>query len=277
MSPEEMSQAGNALIAVSLISALLLSFLILLSRWHGLKLIGAVMLVQFGVETFMAQIETLYFNSAVQMGTDMFLGIVAAGAVRALVYAPLAVLILGKMMRPAQPRENREPMALPGLGRRLVALAVLYVVVYFTFGYLVAWQWEEVRVFYSGTSEIKPFFVHFRDLFLEDDPAIIPFQLVRGALWASLALVIVQMTGAKRWVASLAVAMVFAGLLSVPVGLFPNPYMPPMVRQAHFYEIAFSMLLFGGIAGWALHANGAPEMTTVRDGATGERDPLVCR
>jgi hypothetical protein len=197
--------------------------------------------------------------------------------VRALVYAPLAVLILGKMKRPAQPRENREPMALPGLGKRLVALAVLYVVVYFVFGYFVAWQWGEVRVFYSGTSEIKPFFVHFRDLFLEDDPAIIPFQLVRGALWTSLALMIVRMTGAKRWVASLAVATIFAGLLAVPLGLFPNPYMPPLVRQAHFYEIAFSMLLFGAVAGWVVHGNGASEQTSVRDEVQHRRDPVVSR
>ena len=48
----------------------------------------------------MTQIETLYFNSALQMGTDEFVGIVAAGALRTLVFAPLAVLIFGKMKNP---------------------------------------------------------------------------------------------------------------------------------------------------------------------------------
>jgi threonine/homoserine efflux transporter RhtA len=84
---------------------------------------------------------------------------------------------------------------------------------------------------------------------------IIPFQLVRGALWTSLALMIVRMTRAKRWEASLAVGMIFAVLLAVPLGLFPNPYMPPPVRHAHFLEILSSMLLFGGIAGWVLHSD----------------------
>jgi len=55
MTPEEASQAGMALVVVSLIDALVLSFLILRSPWRGLKLIGVVILVHFGVETFMAQ------------------------------------------------------------------------------------------------------------------------------------------------------------------------------------------------------------------------------
>ena len=97
MTPEEASQAGRALIFVSLIYALVLSFLILRSPWHGLKLVGAVILVHFGVETFMAQIETIYFISAVQMETAEFVNIVATGALRALIFAPLAVLIFGKM------------------------------------------------------------------------------------------------------------------------------------------------------------------------------------
>jgi hypothetical protein len=46
LSPAEASQAGKALLLVSLVSALVLSFLILRSRWHGLKLIGATFLVQ---------------------------------------------------------------------------------------------------------------------------------------------------------------------------------------------------------------------------------------
>jgi hypothetical protein len=253
LTPGEASQAARALVLVSLAEALVLSFPIFRSRWHGLRLVGVVILVQFGVETFMAQIETLYFNSAVQMGTAMFVGIVAAGALRALIFAPLAVLILGKMRTSDQPDEMREAVASPGWGGRFAALAVLYVVVYFVFGYVVAWQWEETRLYYSGTTAIKPFLAHFRDLFFVEDPVIVPFQLLRGALWTALALAIVRMMKATRWESSLAVALTFAVLLSLPLGLFPNPYMPPMVARSHFIEIASSMLLFGGIAGWVLH------------------------
>ena len=74
-------------------------------------------------------------------------------------------------------------------------------------------------------------------------------------MWTGLALAIVRIMRASRWGTSLTVALTFAVLLSLPIGLFPNPYMPPMVRQAHFYGLASPMLVFGGIAGWVLHIN----------------------
>ena len=253
MTPEEASRAGQALFLVSCINALVLSYPILHSRWRGWKLIGAVCLVQFGVETFMTQIETLYFNRAVQVSMTELARLVASGAVRTLIFAPLAVVILGKWKKPAVPVEKGATESIPGWGLRLAAMALLYVVVYFVFGYFVAWQWEETRLFYSGTTAIKPFFTHFWDLFVKENPMIIPFQLLRGALWSLLALAIVRMMRGKRWEAALAVALVFAGLLSSGIGLFPNPYMPDMVRQSHFFELLSSMLLFGGIAGWIMY------------------------
>jgi hypothetical protein len=190
------------------------------------------------------------------MGTTEFIGIVAAGVMRALIFAPLAVIIFGKLKKPTQPEEEFASVAASDWGKWLVGIAVLYVVVYFMFGYFVAWQWEATRLYYTGSTAIKPFFVHFRDLFLIEDPVIIPFQLLRGALWALLAIIIVRMMRAKRWETSLAVALTFAVLLSLPLGLFPNPYMPPPVARSHFFEVSTSMLLFGAIAGWVLYSNG---------------------
>jgi len=253
LTPEETRQAGMALIFVSLIFSLVLSFIILRSSWYGLKLIGAVFLVQFGVETFMAQIETLYFNSAVQMGTAEFVGIVAAGALRALIFAPLAVLIFGKLKKPVQPEEESVVAVQSDFGKRFLAVTLIYVLIYFLFGYFVAWQWEETRLYYSGSTDIKPVLIHFRDLFFSEDPFILPFQLLRGALWTLLATLIVRMIQAKRWETALAVAITFSVLFSLPLGLFPNPIMPPPVARSHFIEISTSMLLFGGIAGWLLY------------------------
>ena len=252
LTPEQVSQAGRAFIFVSLINALVLSFLIIRSPWRGLKLIGAVILVHFGVETFMAQIETLYFNRAVQMEAAEFIGIVAAGALRALIFAPIAVPIFGKLKQPEQ-SEVKLPAVGPLWDKHFVAMAAFYVVVYFMFGYFVAWQFEDTRLYYSGTTAIKPFFVHFFDLFFIEDPVILFFQLLRGALWTALVIIILRMVRAKRWEASLAVAITFAVFISLPLGLFPNPYMPPMVAQSHFIEVSTSMLLYGGVAGWVLY------------------------
>jgi hypothetical protein len=255
LTPEQARQAGVALIFVSLIFSLVLSFIILRSPWYGLKLIGAVFLVQFGVETFMAQIETLYFNRAVQMSAAQLFAIVAAGALRALIFAPLAVLIFSKLKKPDQPEEEPVAAFSSDFGKRFLAVTLIYVLIYFLFGYFVAWQWEETRLYYSGSTAIKPFLVHFRDLFFSEDPLILPFQILRGALWTLLAIVIIRMMKAKRWEKSLTVAFTFAVLFSLPLGLFPNPIMPPPVARSHFIEISTSMLLFGGIAGWILAGN----------------------
>jgi len=252
LTPEEANQAATALASFSVISALVLSYLIIRSPWRGWRLIVAMLLVQFGVETLMSQMETLYFNSALQLGTPELIGLVAAGALRASMFVPLAVLIFGKMKRSGPPREQRVATAMLQWGKRVAALAVLWVLVYFMFGYFVAWQWEETRLFYTGTATIKPFFTHFRDLFIREDPFIVPFQVLRGVLWAALATLIVRIIESEWWEASLAVAATFAVLLALPLGLFPNPYMPPAVARSHFVETASSMLLYGGIAGWAL-------------------------
>lgn len=257
MTPEEAARAGQGLLLVALVDALMLSFLVIRSPWRGLKLVVALFTVHFGVETFMAQIETLYFNAAVQMENAMLIGILAAGALRAAIFAPLAVLIFGKI-RPLPVDERTPTPPLPSKWiRRFVALSVFYVIVYFLFGYFVAWQWEATRLYYTGSTEIKPLFVHFSDLFLREDRLIIPFQLMRGALWTGLALLIVRMIIAKRWEAALAAGLTFAILLALPLALFPNPYMPPLVAQSHTVELVTSMLLFGGVAGWVLHSDAA--------------------
>ena len=274
LTPEEASQAGSALVSVSLATALVLSYLIIRSPWRGWRLVGAMLLVQFGVETLMSQMETLYFNSALQLGTAELVGLVAAGALRAVVFAPLAVLILGKMKASRQPKPREAAAPVLGWAQRVATLSVLWVVVYFLFGYFVAWQWEETRLYYTGTATIKPFFDHFRDLFIREDPFIVPFQLLRGVLWAALATLIVRIIGSKRWEASVAVAAMFAVLLALPLGLFPNPYMPPAVARSHFVETVSSMLLYGGIAGWALHSERVPS-EIARPHAGGRRGALA--
>lgn len=252
MTPEEASSAGIALFLVSAINALVLSYPILRSRWHGLKLIGVLFAVQFGVETFLTQIESLYFNRALQISASDMIGLVSAGAIRALIFAPLAVWFLGRMKASGKPEERMPAIQVSAWLWRFAGLTVLYPIVYFLFGYYVAWQWEETRLFYTGAKDILPLVTHFRGMFASD-PYFIPFQLMRGVLWTALAMLIVNMMNAKRWESALAVALVFAGLLSSGIGLFPNPYMPPVVRQSHFYELLSSMLLFGGVAGWTLH------------------------
>jgi hypothetical protein len=255
LSAEEAQQSGLVLLLVSLTNALVLSYLALRSRWHGWKLAGTLFLVQFGIETFMSQIETIVFNGALQMTSSQVIMIFASGFVRALIFAPLAVWILGKTRRDAAADEPnaRLTFSLPGWIKRLALLGGLYVIVYFLFGYFVAWQWAETRQFYSGSTAILPFFSHMAGV-LANDPMLVLIQFVRGLMWAGLVLPIVRMFKGGKLETCAATALTLGVLLAVLV-LFPNPYMPAMVRQSHFYELLSSMLTFGALAGWILMKN----------------------
>jgi len=109
MTAEEANQAGGGLIVVSLITSLVLSYITIQSPWHGLKLIAGIATVHFGAETALAQLETAYYNNAVQMSQAEFNSVVVAGILRALVFAPLVVLIFGKMKKPRKLVLNRGP------------------------------------------------------------------------------------------------------------------------------------------------------------------------
>lgn len=137
------------------------------------------------------------------------------------------------------------------------AFALLVRLILVSVAMSIAYMVSTLVIGQTETTDILPFVIHFRGFFASD-PYIIPFQLMRGALWTALAALIVSMMNAKRWESALAVALIFAGLLSSGIGLFPNPYMPSMVRQSHFYEILSSMLLFGGVAGWTLYHGKQP-------------------
>ncbi len=249
LTPEEMSQSGLALLIVSLVDSLVLSLLVLRSRWYGATLVAAVFLIHFGVETFMSQIETVFFNTSVQMGAEVLTSVIASGFLRALIFAPLAVLVWGKLKgKPDADKTGRASLPPAEWAMRFALLAVAYLVIYILFGYFVAWQSPAVREYYTGTTAILPFHVHLFNMITNN--LVLPlFQILRGALWAALALLMVWVTKGQPWQVSAGIALSFAILLSSGL-IFPNPYMPAPVRQAHFLELVSSMLVYGVIAGW---------------------------
>jgi hypothetical protein len=245
------------LLLVCLVDAVILTALLFHCRWRGWRLAAAVSLLLFGVETFLAQMEVFYFNLALGLPTGTILRIVGSGAVRALIIAPLAVLITGRWTISRAQGEDTELLAAGawsswrGLALSGLLLAAAYVVVYFCFGYFLAWQSEAVRLFYSGSTQLQSFLAHMRDRVLHGSPTLVPFQLLRGGLWAGLALLVIRMTEGTPRRHALLTALLFGGVLSVPC-LLPNPYLPTDVRMVHFVEILSSMLLFGALAGGIL-------------------------
>jgi len=235
--PAEAGRTLLALFVVSLITAAVWSYVIRRARWTGWKLTVAMIAVFYGVNTLMPQIETAYFVTRLPPG--MLPRLFIAGAIMAVIFVPLAVLILGK----ARSQENESPPRpqTRALIPKLLVIVIAYVIIYFTFGYFVAWRSPAVREFYGG-GELTGFITQLANV-LRNEPLLVLLQAVRALLWTALALPIIRMMKGERWEAGLAVALLFA-TTSAQL-LLPNPLMPFEVRMAHLLETVTSNFLFG--------------------------------
>lgn len=239
--PAEAGATLAALLVVSLINGAVWTYVIRRSRWTGWKLIITVFLVFYGVTTAMPQIETAYFITRLPPG--MLPRLFLAGIIIAAVFAPLAVLILGKARAGANetPPETRLNLSPGSWVAKLSLIVVAYILIYFTFGYFIAWKVEAVRAYYNGTDPGN-FFTHIANV-LRTEPLLFVLQAVRALLWAALAVPVIKMMKGEWWETGFAVALVFAVMTSLL--LLPNPLMPDEVRMAHLLETATSNFLFG--------------------------------
>jgi hypothetical protein len=237
-------QAGAALVAllaVSLLNTLVLGYVILRSRWAGWKLVLAIFFVFYGVMTVMPQIETAFFLTRLPPG--MLPRLFLSGAIIAALFSSLAVLILGK--RRSNPTgSNRHPRLDMPVGEwvgKLLLIVIAYLVIYFTFGYFIAWKSAAVRAYYGG-DDPGSFLAQMRSV-VRDTPLLLPLQVVRAILWTAIAAPVIRMMKGQWWEAGLAVALLFA--VTGSQLLLPNPLMPQEVRMVHLLETATSNFLFG--------------------------------
>lgn len=238
------AQAGGALLAllaVSFLNSAVLIYLILRSRWAGWKLILTILFVFFGVQTVMPQIETAFFVTSLPPG--MLPRLFLSGAIMAVLVSPLAVLILRKRKseRKESTQRSRLDMSVGEWIVKLSLIVIVYVVIYFTFGYFIAWKNAAVRAYYGG-NDPGSLLAQMQSV-LRDTPLLVPLQAVRAILWTAIAVPVIRMMKGDWWEAGLAVALLFAVTNSQL--LLPNPLMPPEVRIVHLLETVTSNFLFG--------------------------------
>ena len=237
------------LLAVCLLQVMVMTHLILRSRWTGWRLIAAVFFIFYGVTTFMPQIESAVFLTRLPPGTlpRLFL----MGVLIAAPFSVLAVLILGKRRAEAVDTEpnTRLMMSASEWAWKLAVIAVVYVILYFTFGYFVAWRHPGVAEYYGGTDPGS--FAAQMGTVLRNTPWLVPFQIVRAMCWVALALPVIRMLKGKWPETALSIGLLFAVVMNAPL-LLPNPYMPEPVRMAHLVETASSNFIFGIFVGWLL-------------------------
>src|SRR5215204_393529 len=243
--PGQTAEAGAALAAlwaVSFLNTVVLAYVILRSRWAGWKLVLATFFVLYGVMTVMPQVETAYFVTSLPPG--MLPRLFLAGAITAALISPLAVLILGKR-RPDPAQGESRPRLFMSAGEWVVKLSLVviaYVIIYYTFGYFIAWQSAAVRAYYGG-SDPGSFLAQMSSV-VRDTPSLLPLQAMRALMWAALAVPVIRMMKGRWWEAGLAVGLLFAVVMCSQL-LLPNPLMPWEVRMAHLLETASSNFLFG--------------------------------
>jgi hypothetical protein len=246
--PDRAAAALNGMLIVALVDTLVVALLVLRSRWRGWRLALATAFSLYGVMTFMSQIETAWFAPAMttmRITPALLRGLFLQTVPVIFIWLPLAVALL-TWGRPAAPEEPPHPLParIGGWAWRLALIAAAYLALYFSFGYVVAWQNPEVRALYDGGANQSVF----------ANERLIPFQILRALLWVLFALPIIRMTRGTRW----QVALVVGLLLALPMNMFhviPNDLMAPSVRLSHFIETASSNFIFGllvtGVLLWA--------------------------
>jgi hypothetical protein len=236
--PAMQQAALRAIPIVCLVDTLVLALVILRSNWNGWRLMLAASVSYYGVQTVMAQIESAYFGPALGITAAMVKAMFMQSLPIVLIFIPLAILILGK----GRGNVDADPAAaqrlnLPALqwAWKLAVIAVVYVILYFLFGYFVAWSNPALSAMYGNGADQQIFALNH----------LLPLQFGRGILWALFTLPLIRMTKGSPW----QIALIAGLLLALPMNIshvIPNPIMPdPSVRLSHFIETATSNFIFG--------------------------------
>lgn len=246
--------AGNTgFLIFGIINMLLIIGLILSSRWNGWKLALSLGLAYYGAVTFLTQIEVWYFMSNITFDPKLLPRLFIMGLPIAFVYIPLAVLILGK----GRTTHNLKPTSVLNIPTKqliwkLIVIAIIYIILYWSAGYYIAWQNADLRAFYGSPGDILPFWEHTAKTF-HSAPELFPFQAVRAMLWTLCAIPIIRGSKLNVWWTAILLGLFFT-IPQISGLILENPLMPKAsVRLSHMIEGIASNFIFGMIIIWLLH------------------------
>jgi hypothetical protein len=229
--PEGLLPGAAALLIVHALTVGVMLLVVAFANVRGLRLALLIFVVLFGTQTAMMQIETLAFNRSVGMPLRDVMVVILAGAANAAIVAAAASLLFRGPSTGALPPP-------PNLGWRLAAATLAYVACYYGAGQFIAWSQEAVREYYGQGEGI-------------DQRFLVPFQMFRGLLWSLIALFLaLRLKGSL--LQRLAIMTLLFPMLTAPLLLYPNSYMPVAVAKAHLIEVAVSEAIWGAIAGLLL-------------------------
>jgi hypothetical protein len=220
----------------ALLTAVVLSFFLTVSRWSGVRAFVSVALLYWGVSHFNTLTEAIFFG--LDLGGVSVPVLVVATVLSAAVVSAGLVFLSGRW------KEGAEGTVAPAMSERttaswagrIVLAAFCYYVCYFIAGIIV---FPFVQDFYAN----KP---------LPSVGGLFAMQMVRGSVYAAIGLMLARAVVIGRT----ATAIAFGAALSILGGLSPllppNPLMPEHIRLPHMVEIGISNFVVGMIMMWLL-------------------------
>ena len=252
---KELESSGNNpwaflfILACSAWTCFVIYFIIKHTNCSGLRLFINILCIIFFIQYFMTQVETWFFGDAFTVLTKSnIVLIILAGLFPLLGTAPLLI----KFFQNKNVVYERNEISIKDTLIKLGIIGAIYLCVYMIFGYFVAWQFEELRLFYSGSTEKLSFWGQMGNN-IRTNPIIIPFQILRGILFGAAIIPIKNILNGNKIVFIVSVCLIY--LCTAIVLIIPNVLFPDIVRIAHLIEMFSSMLLFGIIVGNILWDN----------------------
>jgi hypothetical protein len=231
----------QAFLVVSGLVAVTMAAVAATARVRGWRLFVLLFAAYFLISSAMMQLETLWFNDSLKLPLKAVGQITATSAVAAVVTALAGALLFWPKASSAEPVPA-------SLTRRVALMALIYVVLYYGAGFFIAWQSAAVRAYYSNGVNI-PFV-----------PTVL-FQVVRGTLWAIIALAVVTRLKGSLMRRALVMGALFSVMTAAQL-LYPTSFFPWAVRSAHLVEVGLSEFVYGIVATLVLLAGAAKRPLT---------------
>lgn len=259
----EMPEAGFMSVTAAMlfngaVNATLLLWAARRSSLKGYALAGALFVFSYVAQIFQTQIETGYFLDAFPLLQDNFevYRLFLRGVITSTIFVLPVTLLVGGFSRKPRWAANFTVDA-ERLLKAGAWLGAVYLVLYLLFGYYVAWQSQELRVFYGGPATLNSFADQILTT-LMSQPEMPFFQYARGILWLICLIPLFKgFTGGRAEL--LALSALALALLPTAQLAFANPLMPAEVSLYHFWEVSLSTGLFGALCAWLVPTKVAVE------------------
>jgi hypothetical protein len=237
-------------VGVCVINAFLLSVLFWLTRiYSGLTKTIGLFAFCFIIQFFLMQMETIFFGEGIGIKNPQVVSIIIAGFIMSAATVLFGVAIVNKMSRAPKQQftlvvNEWRPFVVPFL----LLSCIVYPLIYLTFGYYIAWQNENLRIFYTKSSELTSFFHQGAGSFAD---GLYFFQILRAAIWVIATIPLVIML--RHLKGYYLLVGLFTSLLPATQLFIPNPYMPREIAMLHFVETASSNFIWGAVIAVAVN------------------------